>query len=660
MITVNSEINHAIRTGPMPNIDLEMTEGVASIQGGNDQNAAGSEVDVKIFIAAHKDVELFDSSIMVPIQVGATNAARRFDDMLSDADGDNISDLNPMYCELTAQYWAWKNVDADYYGFCHYRRYFNLSSNSYLENAYGEVMDKFINEETQSKYGLDDANIKEAIAGYDLVITEIKDIRSFPGRSKTPLDQYHEAPLLHDKDIDIAFDIVKNMYPEYASDVDDFANGHESCFCNMYIMRKEIFFAYCDWMFPILERFCENTDMSLYGKEALRTPGHISERLFNIFLIHNQRIGTDWKIKQVQCVHFEYPDKTESILERVEDEAGRPTIPVVFAADDTYVPMLTTTIFSMLQNASTSYFYDVIVLSNGIAQYNKKVMGDFLTSENAGVRFLEASSLVGGYSLSTNNEHIGIETYYRFLIQDVLRDYDKVLYLDSDLIVEADISELFSIELGDDLLAAVRDIDFLGNLNIKRGKRIKYNEEVLKMKDPYDYFQAGVLLLNTEEMRKEHPVSEWLSLASNEKYIYNDQDVLNYACEGRVLYLDNRWNVMNDCVGRVKNIFSLAPAKVFDEYMAARSNPYIIHYAGYEKPWNTRDCDLRERYWEYGRETPQYEDLLSYLYLGKPVEKRDKSAGSTVKRLVRKIADVLIPIGSERREFLKKIYRRMN
>ena len=61
--------------------------------------------------------------------------------MLHDDEGENISDKNPMYCELTAQYWAWKNLDADYYGFCHYRRYFNFSDTVYEEDPWGNVLD---------------------------------------------------------------------------------------------------------------------------------------------------------------------------------------------------------------------------------------------------------------------------------------------------------------------------------------------------------------------------------------------------------------------------------------------------------------------------------------------------------------------------------------
>lgn len=84
--------------------------------------------NIKILISCHKKTEYIKNAILQPIQLGCALSNKYFPDMLHDDDGENISNLNSMYCELTAQYWAWKNLDADYYGFCHYRRYFNFSN----------------------------------------------------------------------------------------------------------------------------------------------------------------------------------------------------------------------------------------------------------------------------------------------------------------------------------------------------------------------------------------------------------------------------------------------------------------------------------------------------------------------------------------------------
>ena len=82
--------------------------------------------NIKIYVSCHKECFVPSNKLLYPIQVG-TCFAEEIPGVLHDNTGDNISDKNKMYCELTAQYWAWKNDDADYYGFFHYRRYLNFS-----------------------------------------------------------------------------------------------------------------------------------------------------------------------------------------------------------------------------------------------------------------------------------------------------------------------------------------------------------------------------------------------------------------------------------------------------------------------------------------------------------------------------------------------------
>jgi lipopolysaccharide biosynthesis glycosyltransferase len=619
-----------------------------------------NEQSIRIFVSAHKPVDTFDSDILQPVQVGACKAGCRFPNFLQDDAGENISELNPMYCELTTQYWAWKNADAQYYGFCHYRRYFDFADKRHQENAYGEIMDARIDASTQAKYCLTDEQISAAVEGWDVITTEVKDLEKFPGKLNTPHEQYAAAPYLKIADLDLVTAILKEMHPDYAQDADAFLNGHNSCFCNMFIMKRDIFHEYCAWLFPILEEFCRRADMSHYSREATRTPGHLSERLLNIYLLHAQRTGRNWKRKQVQCVHFTNPEPREGLSPLPTPDPWKPVIPVVFAADNNYVPMLTTTIHSMLSNASSRYMYDVVVLHNGITKYNQGIMQEFLQSGGkASVRFVDVDPYVRTHKLSTNNAHIGVETYYRFLIQEVMPWYDKVLYLDSDLAILGDVSKLYQMDLGDNLLAGAHDIDFLGNLNMNNGERLKYNKNILHMADPYGYFQAGVLLLNTAEMRKLHSVDEWLQLAGNTKLIYNDQDVLNVACEGRVTYLDWSWNVMHDCGGRVKKVFSFAPTDALAGYEASRKAPRIIHYAGFEKPWKFPKCDFAARYWRYARETPFYEVFLAALSGVGDAPDADRMPAKALSETnpIRRIVDPICPLGSRRRETLKAIGR---
>lgn len=638
---------------------------VLSLQNRAERMNSYEQQRIRIFVTTHKDVDIFESDILQPVQVGKSQKEWHFPWAFHDDEGENISSLNDMYCELTTQYWAWKNIDAEYLGFCHYRRYFNFSDKRYDENVFGEIIDTYINGETQKRYGLDDKTIATALQGYDVITTEFKDLSEFPGDADTPLEQYKAAPYLHIEDLERVIAILKEMYPDYSQDADTFLLGNKSCFCNMYIMRRDIFRAYCAWMFPILERFVKETDFSLYSTEALRTPGHLSERLFNIYFIHQMRINSGWRTKQLQCVHFDEPERQVYKLPIPQKAAlDKPIIPVVFAADDAYVPMISTTIQSLLSNASDEYFYDIVVLTRNIFWDYREKMHEFFadSKSNVELRFHDVSNVVNRYELSTNNEHISTETYYRFLIQEVLPDYDKVIYLDSDLIVEGDISELYNVDLEDNLLAAVRDIDYLGNLNMNNGERLTYSKEILEMKNPYDYFQAGVLVLNTAEMREAFTVGEWLNFASEPNFIYDDQDVLNAHCEGRVLYLEPEWNVMHNCGNRIENVFSFAPAEIYSQYTKARQHPKIRHYAGFEKPWNTYSCDWAEEYWHYARITPFYEKLI---LLASGINSKDKEEEAAPPKAVspynpiRLLAAPLLPQGSERREKAKAFMRRL-
>ena len=267
---------------------------------------------------------------------------------------------------------------------------------------------------------------------------------------------------------------------------------------------------------------------------------------------------------------------------------------------------------------------------------------------NFSLRFYNVKALLKGYRLKPS-EHISTETYYRFLIQDLLPYADRAIYIDSDLIVLTDLAQLYNQPLGDHLLAAVPDADFQGQINRWKDTK-KYAVEELGLKTPYGYFQAGVLLLNLAELRAVHTVDEWLILASV-PHRYADQDVLNQACQGRVLYLDMAWNVLSDCdKKRISEVIEYAPATLYQSYMQSRNQPKIVHFAGFKKPWQYPDEDFGELFWQYAGIAPFYEILVFNMAHIKPYKSQKTSRLSGwADRLARK--------GSRRRTLLKKLLR---
>ena len=162
-------------------------------------------------------------------------------------------------------------------------------------------------------------------------------------------------------------------------------------------------------------------------------------------------------------------------------------------------------------------------------------------------------------------------------------------------------------------------------------------------------------------------------MASDSTYLYDDQDILNAECQGRVVYLDDAWNVMVNCDNRFQKVFSFAPADMYDSFMEAYQDPQIVHFAGYEKPWKPGPCDQRLRYWRYARKTPFYEQLLFMVCADRRSMAEDiaQAKAEVINELttheralsedspVRGIADAVLPMGSRRREMLKSVVRKL-
>lgn len=601
--------------------------------------------NIKILISCHKETAYIQNTIMEPIFIGAAISKQALSGMLRDDIGENISDKNSFYCELTGQYWAWKNLDADYYGFCHYRRYFSFSENLYPQDAWGMVWEQRPDKALSDKYGWNEESIKHCLEKAEIITTSFLNIRKFPDRNKSVYQQYASADNLFIKDVDTILAIIKEKSPDYLQDAQDYVNGYRSCFCNMFIMRRDIFFDYCQWLFDILAEFETRTDMSHYNRQALRTPGHLAERLLNIYLAHAKRIHPNIRIKEVQSILF---NDTEP-LKVIDPAFSARNIPIVLASSDAFAPVAGVCLKSIMTHASSENNYDIIILETGIFANNKRLMADMLRNHtNFSLRFYNVKVLLKGYRLKPS-EHISIETYYRFLIQDLLPQADKAIYIDSDLVVLADLALLYNQKLGNHLLAAVPDADFQGQINRSEETK-KYAAEILGIKNPYGYFQAGVLLLNLAELRAVHTVDEWLILAGK-PHRYADQDVLNQFCQGRVKYLDMSWNVLSDCDRkRIPEVIEYAPASLYREYMQSRNHPKIVHFAGFKKPWQYPDEDFGEIFWQYARKTPFYEILLYNMAHTKLYKSRKTSKLCA-------LADKLAPKGSHRRAFLKKLFR---
>ncbi len=177
----------------------------------------------------------------------------------SDDSGDNISNKNKSYCELTGLYWMWKNSDADIIGLCHYRRYFATSKHGrYLERE----------------------DIEEILKDYDMIV---------PPLDESLLeDVYTDYSLWnYGHDLDLCRDIISEQCPEYLDSFDKVMKGNSLYYYKIFISHKDVIDGYCEWIFPILQELENRVDLEDYDNYQQRIYGFLTERLFKVWVIQN-------------------------------------------------------------------------------------------------------------------------------------------------------------------------------------------------------------------------------------------------------------------------------------------------------------------------------------------------------------------------------------
>lgn len=219
-------------------------------------------MDTKIFIMSHKNYDFPSIPGYYTVLLGAykNNISTNFD--YYDNIGDNISDKNPNFCELTGIYWVWKNVDAHYVGICHYRRYFSLA--------------RFSN---NSKYFLSIDKAEQILSTKDIILP-----KGYYCEKKM-LQCIDRAPNLNDmKEVEKA---IKLIYPDYLDSYNKFMMQNEMFLYNMLVIRKELYNNYCKWLFDILFYIEKNYDISHEDAYRSRLFGFLSERLLYVWIDKN-------------------------------------------------------------------------------------------------------------------------------------------------------------------------------------------------------------------------------------------------------------------------------------------------------------------------------------------------------------------------------------
>lgn len=267
---------------------------------------------------------------------------------------------------------------------------------------------------------------------------------------------------------------------------------------------------------------------------------------------------------------------------------GADEIPVFFSTDDNYIPFLDVALASLIENASKDHKYRIIVLNTGLDPDN---IAKIKQREQSGftIDFIDMSDDLRSIKARFKNVyHFSIVTYYRLFIASLFPDCDKIVYLDCDIVVLGDVSELYNTDLGDAIMAAAPE-QFVQNTPEFRD----YAEKALGV-DPDGYVNAGVLVLSLEQFRRNLIEKKFVELLTEYDFdlLDPDQAYLNYLCEHKIRVLPNGWNkepMPLTCEGK-KN---------------------IVHYALYKKPWQYDDVIDGEYFWQYAEKSPFYDVIRS-------------------------------------------------
>lgn len=245
--------------------------------------------DIKLFVCCHQQSTVPQHPLLVPIQVGAALSDRRFPGFIPDDTGENISAKNRSYCELTAQYWAWKNADADFYGFFHYRRYLYPDASA----RYPYRLERTADLRTLNRLGYE--NLSEEIQKYDIIVPKGENMY-LPVREHYAMAEFH-----HEKDLRLVEAIVREKYPAYIPAMERYLTGSICYFGNIYIMRKTVFQNYCEWLFDILAEFDRRADTTGYSAQELRVDGYLAERLLGVYYTYHRE---ELRVLEFPRVHF--------------------------------------------------------------------------------------------------------------------------------------------------------------------------------------------------------------------------------------------------------------------------------------------------------------------------------------------------------------------
>ena len=300
-------------------------------------------------------------------------------------------------------------------------------------------------------------------------------------------------------------------------------------------------------------------------------------------------------------------------------EKYKEVIPIFFAVDDGYIPFLAVTLQSIVEKSKEEYYYVVKILYTNISEENKEKINKY-KRETIEIEFVNLNYYIEKVKDKLyTRDYFSMTTYFRLFISNLYPQYNKAIYLDSDIVLLTDVAELYMQDIGDNLVGAVAD-DIIQQNEVFQ----EYVEKVVGVASYKTYFNAGMLIMNLDELRKTDFQGKFLYLLETVKYsVVQDQDYLNRICKGRVKLLDKSWNVMPNATKDINE-----------------ADIKLIHYNYQYKPWHYDNIPYAKYFWDLAKKTEFYNKLAEVKEnFTDEMKYQDRVADTKLRELAKKETD---------------------
>ena len=290
-------------------------------------------------------------------------------------------------------------------------------------------------------------------------------------------------------------------------------------------------------------------------------------------------------------------------------------IPIFFTIDDSYAPFLAVALNSAIKNSDPQRNYKAIVLYQYLGADNISRL-QALQTENFKIELMPIRANMEALDDRMSNrlrcDYFTLTIYFRLFIPSMFPQYDKGIYIDSDVVLTDDIAKLFDIDIGENYIGACNDLSIADIPPL-----VAYTEKAVGV-NAKEYINSGVLLMNLKKMRDDDLEGHFLSLLNKYHFdsIAPDQDYLNAMCNGKIYYLEEKWDTMpNDAKPML-------------------TETSLIHYNLFSKPWCYDGIQYEEQFWNYAQDCGFIDEIREFK--ASYTEDKKKADSECLELLVRR------------------------